>query len=69
MKAFPVIATFIGGAALGFVAGLLTAPEKGTRTREKICRLLKEKGVHLCEHEIDELASKIEKELKVIEED
>lgn len=44
MKGSSIIA-FAAGIAVGAVAGLMLAPEKGDKTRAKIIALLEEKGI------------------------
>ena len=44
--------------------GLLVAPEKGEDTREKIVRLLKEKGITLKKDKLDELVDEIEDQVE-----
>ena len=61
MKALNVVAAFLGGIALGAVAGILFAPEKGTDTRSKIVR---KKGIRLSREEMDDLADQIASEVK-----
>ena len=41
MKALNYFITFLGGVAIGSVAGLLLAPEKGSDTRERIAEALR----------------------------
>ena len=41
MKALNYFFTFLGGAAVGAVAGLLLAPEKGSDLRERIAEALR----------------------------
>lgn len=42
-----VVKAFATGAAAGFAAGILLAPDKGSNTREKVKGLLKELGEEL----------------------
>ena len=42
-----IMAAFAGGALVGAVVALLTAPKSGAETRAQIIALAKEKGLHL----------------------
>lgn len=55
MKSINIIASFIGGALIGAAAGLLLAPEKGDRTRQKIVDTLRRHGVRMSTDEINQL--------------
>ena len=58
MKASTFFA-FLGGAALGAMAALLLAPEKGVNTRKELKRKLKEYGVKLDREELTELINRL----------
>ena len=64
MKPLHVILSVLGGAIAGAAIGLLVAPEKGEDTREKIVRLLKEKGINLKKDKLDELVDEIEDQVE-----
>lgn len=64
MKSLNVILAVIGGAIAGATVGLLVAPHKGTETRKKIIKVLKEKGICLKKDKMEELADEIEEQLE-----
>lgn len=64
MKGVNVLVAFLGGAALGAVAGILFAPEKGSDTREKILDILRKKGIKLNRSEMEELVDELTAEIK-----
>lgn len=59
MKALTFISAFLGGAIVGCGAALLFAPEKGADVREKICSLLKKKGIKISDQEVDALVAEL----------
>lgn len=59
MRALTLISAFIGGAIVGCGAALLFAPEKGSEVRNKICELLKRKGIKISDEEVDALVAEL----------
>ena len=51
--------TFLSGAVLGAMIALLVAPEKGSDTRKKLRRKLKEHGIDLSKEELGELIDRL----------
>jgi len=59
MRALTLISAFVGGAIVGCGAALLFAPEKGSDVRNKICDLLKRKGIKISDKEVDALVAEL----------
>ena len=51
--------TFLSGTVLGAMIALLVAPEKGSDTRKKLRRKLKEHGIDLSKEELGELIDRL----------
>ncbi|MDE6143714.1 MAG: YtxH domain-containing protein [Muribaculaceae bacterium] len=62
MKSLNILYAFLGGAIVGCGAALLFAPEKGSEVRNKICELLKKKGIKISDSEVDALVAELSKE-------
>lgn len=59
MKALNILYAFLGGAIVGCSAALLLAPEKGADVREKLCSILKKKGIKISDDEVDALVAEL----------
>lgn len=59
MKALNILYAFLGGALVGCGAAILLAPEKGEDLRERICKILKKKGVKISDSEVDALVAEL----------
>lgn len=64
MKTFNLILALAGAAAAGVAVGILTAPRKGTETRENIKDFVKSHYPAVKEHRLQELADQIAQEFK-----
>lgn len=59
MKALTLISAFLGGAIVGCGAALLLTPEKGSDVRERICKILRRKGIKISDSEVDALVAEL----------
>lgn len=59
MNTSTLIYAFLGGAVVGVGAALLFAPEKGEDVREKLCRILRKKGIRISDDEVDSLVAEL----------
>lgn len=59
MKALNILYAFLGGAIVGCGAALLFAPEKGEELRDRICKILKKKGIKITDSEVDALVAEL----------
>ena len=59
-----VLATFLGGAAVGAACGVLFAPEKGTDTRNRIAEVIRKRGIKLNSKDMESLVDDIADELQ-----
>lgn len=64
MKPLHVICAVVCGAIAGAAVGLLVAPDKGSETRKKIAKVLREKGIRLKKDKMEELVDEIEDQLE-----
>ncbi|MDE5663547.1 MAG: YtxH domain-containing protein [Muribaculaceae bacterium] len=59
MKALTLLYAFLGGAIVGAGAALLLAPEKGEDLRNRICKVLRKKGIKISDDEVDALVAEL----------
>ena len=59
MKSLNILYAFLGGAIVGCSVALLFAPEKGEDVREKLCNLMRKKGIKISDAEVDELVAEL----------
>lgn len=59
MKGLNLLYAFLGGAIVGCGSALLFAPAKGEDVRNKICDILRRKGVNICDSEVDALVAEL----------
>lgn len=59
MKSLNLLYAFLGGAVVGCGAALLFAPEKGADVRERLCKILRRKGVKISDEEVDALVAEL----------
>lgn len=68
MKNLGTLLAFLGGAAVGVMAGVLFAPEKGEETRSRIRHSLEEKGVPMTKEDVEKIVEKIKGKAAKVEE-
>lgn len=59
MNAKAIIYAFLGGAVVGVASALLFAPEKGEEVRERLCHMLRRKGIKISDEEVDRLVAEL----------
>ncbi|MBP3299775.1 MAG: YtxH domain-containing protein [Muribaculaceae bacterium] len=59
MKNLSLLYAFLGGAIVGCGAAILFAPAKGSDLRQRICTILRKKGVKLNDAEVDQLVAEL----------
>ena len=62
MKGLDCLLAMAGGAVIGAVVALMLAPCDGKEMREKVCGLMKKKGLPCSKEELDQLVEKFESE-------
>ena len=59
MNAKVLIYAFLGGAVVGMSSALLFAPAKGEDLRNRICKLIRRKGIKISDEEVDALVAEL----------
>ena len=59
MSAKAIIYAFLGGAVVGISAAILFAPEKGEEVRERLCKMLRKRGIKISDEEVDLLVKEL----------
>ena len=59
MKGLNILYAFLGGAIVGCTAAILFAPQKGEELRNKICDIIKRKGIKISDAEVDALVAEL----------
>lgn len=54
-----ILYAFLGGAIVGMGSAILFAPEKGEKVRERICRLMRKRGIRISDDEVDALVAEL----------
>lgn len=59
MNSKALIYAFFGGAVVGLSSALLFAPAKGEEVRERLCRIIRRKGIKISDEEVDALVAEL----------
>ena len=59
MNTKAMIYAFLGGAIVGLSSAILFAPAKGEDVRNKLCRLIRRKGIRISDEEVDALVAEL----------
>lgn len=59
MNTKAMIYAFLGGAIVGLSSAILFAPAKGEDVRNKLCRLIRRKGIKISDAEVDALVAEL----------
>lgn len=59
MNTKALIYSFLGGAVVGISAALLFAPAKGEDVRNKLCRMIRRRGIKISDEEVDALVAEL----------